>query len=222
VAVLGTRGAHDEAFALARAIYVSPLRPRSLDELRARILGGDPAPPGAAKDLQELAELRGSITSEDTASRRLLASIAAQLNVEAILVVSSTLSPGEPEAGEDAGAPALPHPLARLFLRVNEEFDAARYEPDPDGGWKGTAASLTPRFPPPLVSVAELPKSTVTMGDPHTVKMPVSEGKERKPFYSSPWLWAGVGAAVLIGAFFLFASQDTSKAPIHLQMQVPH
>jgi hypothetical protein len=48
-----------------------------------------------------------------------------------------------------------------------------------------------------------------------------SEGKDNKPFYASPWLWGAIGAAVLIGGFFYFASQDTSSDPIHLQMRVP-
>ena len=90
VAVLASGAARDEAFTLARAIYGSSLRPRRLDELRARILAGDPAPPSATKEIRELAELRAGVIGEDAASRRLLASIAEQLGVQALLVVSRT------------------------------------------------------------------------------------------------------------------------------------
>jgi len=116
VAVVASGAARDDAFALARAVYASSLRPRGLDELRARILAGDPAPPTATKDVRDLAELRAGVAGEDAASRRLLAAIAQQLDVQALLVVSRGPAPpaeataAEPEhaAPEDGGAP--PHP----------------------------------------------------------------------------------------------------------------
>ncbi|MBX3225044.1 MAG: hypothetical protein KF795_31290 [Labilithrix sp.] len=240
VAVVGTGALRDEAFTLARTVYGSSLRPRRLDELRARILAGDPAPPSAAKELRELAELRAGVTGEDAASRRLLASIAEQLGVQALLVVSrapvETPSPATPadESARDAGAPAVEAPAdtapgpadagappvaaaprvqAQLFLADSGEFDAARYEPDALG-WRGTVTSLSRRFPPPPAA-----KATAQLyGAPP--KLP-SEGKESQPFYRSPWVWGAVGAAVLLGGFFFFASQDTSDDPIHLQMRVP-
>lgn len=238
VAVLATAGARDDAFAVARAVYGSSLRPRGLDELRARILAGDPAPPGATKDVRELAELRAAVSGDDAASRKLLASIAQQLDVQALLVVSRAPAAPRPEEKEpataeaDAGAPAAaaetgaadagaappPPPTAgsplsaRLFLAATGEFDAARYEPDASG-WRGTVASLSSRFPPPPT-----PAAAQLHGPPPKLS---SEGKESRPFYTSPWLWGAVGAAVLIGGFFLFATQDTSDDPIHLQMRVP-
>lgn len=229
VVVLGTNGARDDAFALARSVYASTLRPRSLDELRARIAGGDPAPLSTSKDIKELAELRSAVNGEDAASRRLLGAIAQQLNVQAILVVSR-VPKASPAAAPDAGsastdadggalAPAAPPssttgPVARLFLAETGDFDAARYEPDETGSWGGTATSLSPRFPPP----AQVPGAE-RKGPPPKL---VTDGtKENKPFYASPWLWAAVGAAALVGTFFFFASQDNSDDPIHLQMHVP-
>src|SRR4051794_33614708 len=76
VAVIGLGSVRDDAFTIARAVYASRLRPASVDEQRARVLAGDPAPAGAANDVRELAELRGAISGEDAASRRLLASVA--------------------------------------------------------------------------------------------------------------------------------------------------
>ncbi|GEM_PF-815870 len=266
VAVLASGGARAEAFALARAVYRSSLRPRKLDELRARILAGDPPPATASKELRELAELRGSVRGEDVASRKLLSSIAEQLRVQALLVVSRAepsseearagadadagaptsngaadggvaTSPGDVGAGEasvaeaaagdagaatavgDAGAAgppssAAPAVVARLFLADAGDFDAARYEPDPDGGWQRTVTSLARRFPPPPAPEVAQPRRT----PPPTL---ASEGKETKPFYASPWFWGAIGAAVLVGGFFFLASQDTSDDPIHLQMKVP-
>lgn len=248
VAVVGGVAVRDDAFTLARAVYASSLRPRRLDELRARVLAGDPAPPSATKEIRELAELRAGVSGEDAASRRLLASIAQQIGVQALLVVSRAPveapppalpeGAGEPAAAaeqpdggapaaapsaaststsEDAGArpaPESPRIRARLFLADSGEFDAARYEPD-ELGWRGTVTSLSGRFPPPR---ATTPATAQLQAPPP--KLP-SEGKESQPFYRSPWLWGAVGAAVLLGGFFFFASQDTSDDPIHLQMRVP-
>lgn len=225
VAVVGLPGARDDAFALARSIYNSSLRPRTLDELRARILGGDPPPPGAAKEVRELAELRASVTSEDAVSRRLLASIARDVNAKALLVVrrmpgATTTPPGDAGSAEDGGAPStapstIPETrvVARLFLADTEDFDAARYEPDETGGWRSTVTSLSPRFPAPATPVEAQPQKPPP-------KLP-SDVKESKPFYASPWFWGAIGAAVVIAGFFYFASQDTDPGPIHLQMKVP-
>ena len=241
VAVVASGSARDDAYTLARAVYGSSLRPRSLDELRARILAGDPPPPSATKDVRELSELRAGVSGEDAASRRLLAAIAQQLDVQALLVVSRAPAPADeekdvpPAASEDAGAPAAaapaessadaggasppaparlppPHVTARLFLAQTGELDAARYEPDA-AGWRGTVTSLSSRFPPPAT-----PAAARLEGPPPKLS---SEGKDGKPFFKSPWLWGAVGAAVLIGGFFFFATQDTSDDPIHLQMRVP-
>lgn len=223
MAVLGSGASRDEAFALARAVYGSSLLPRRLDELRARVLAGDPAPPSATKDIRELAELRAGVTGEDAVSRRLLAGIAQQLGVQALLVVHRAPALVEQEAAPsvaaDAGATApvarssAAHASARLFLADTGEFDAARYERD-ESGWRGTVTSLTGRFPPPAAHVmAELP------GAPP--KHSSEEKKESRPFYMSPWLWGAVGAAAVVGGFFFFATRDTSDDPIHLQMRLP-
>jgi len=216
----------EDAFVLARAVYGSSLRPRSLDELRARILGGDQPPAGAAKDVRELAELRASVNGEDAASRRLLTGIGQQVGAQALLVVKTEAAAptppvsADPDAGTDPDAGVEPSPKrsvqARLFLIESGEFDAARYEPDETGSWKGTITSLSSsgRFPPPAalpVSAKPAPKFTADGKD----------GKENKPFYASPWFWAAVGGAILLGGLFYFTSQDNSDDPIHLQMKVP-
>lgn len=238
VAVLGIGATRDDAFKLARTVYASALRPRTLDELRARVLAGDPAPPAASKEVRELAELRASITGDDAASRRLMASIAQEVGVEGILVVSrSSIDAregeiaGSPEAGTEVAADAGaidPAPssassngprsrssavTARIFLPELGDFDAARYEPDTAGSWNGTVASISSRFP------ARSSSADAPLGPPPPKLTP--ESKDHKPFYASPWLWGALGAAALIGGFFYFASRDTSDDPIHLQLHVP-
>ncbi|MBX3228719.1 MAG: hypothetical protein KIT84_08710 [Labilithrix sp.] len=205
VAVLGTAGARDDAFALARAVYVTSLRPRALDEIRARVLAGDPAPAAATKEVRELGELRAAIggSSDDAASRRLLATIARELGLQGILVVST-----KPAEDADAGTT----PIARLFVAETGDFDAARYEPTPgdEAPWQATAASIAARFPPPpVVSPAKpLPK-------------PPPERREDRPFYKSPWLWGAIAGALVIGGIFFFAVQDKSDDPIHVRMNLP-
>lgn len=225
VAVMaGSAASREEAFNLARAVYASSLRPRSLDELRARVLGGDAPPAGAAKDLRELAELRAGAGGEDAASRRVLASIAQQVGASGLLVVKVEDAPAasaiaDADAGAadlDAGSPEPPKKkaTARLFLLETGDFDAARYEADETGSWKGTVSSLSSsgRFPPPLSTGLVTTKPAPKIAP---------DGKENKAFYASPWFWAAVGGAILLGGLFYFSSQDTSDDPIHLQMKVP-
>lgn len=212
--------ARDDAFAVARAMYATSLRPRQLDELRARILAGDPAPESAGREIRDLAELRASIVSENAASRQLLASIAQQVHAQALLVVSrATPAPAAEGEAADAGAPAPSSPVtARLFLAESGEFDAARYEPETTAAgegttWRGIVSSLAARFPPPAA------EPTAQLQGPPPKIMPTK--KESEPFYKSGWLWVAVSAAAVIGGVFFIASQDTSDDPIHLQMRVP-
>jgi hypothetical protein len=220
IAVLGMGSAKDEAYALARAVYGSSLRPRNLDEIRARVLAGDPPPSLSSKEVRELSELRASIKDDDAVSRRVLASIAKDLNVAAILVVKvEAAAPVDADAGADGGAPGN-KASARLFLTETGEIDAARYSPEagldgPDA-WKPTVASLERRFPGP----AAPPPSAATPDKPAPTMRP-DEAPGPKPFYASAWFWGAIGGAVLIGGIFFVASQDTSDDPIHLQMRVP-
>jgi hypothetical protein len=243
VAVLALGGnAHDEAFALARAVYASRLRPTSLDEVRARVLAGDPPPANASRELRELAEIRAGLIGDDAATRRLLAGIAQQIGAEALLVVkveARTEAPvvapeavgvaeGAPDAGRtDPAAPgnsvAAPAVVARLFLAGASELDAARYAPDPGPqgprsptAWKSTVTSLEGRFPAGSRAVARGPAAATRPAPPVR-----PENGKSSPFYASGWFWGAVGGAALLGAVFLMATRDTGSDSIHLQMQVP-
>jgi hypothetical protein len=221
IAVLGMGAAKDEAYTLARAVYASSLRPRNLDEIRARVLAGDPPPSLSSKEVRELSELRASIKDDDAASRRVLASIAKDLNVNALLVVKveTTQAPADEDAGVEAGAP-MKTTSARLFLADPGEFDAARYSPEADldgpAAWQPTVASLERRFPG-----APAPASSAVVAEKPAPTMRPDEAPTSKPFYASAWFWGAIGGAVLIGGIFFVASQDTTDDPIHLQMRVP-
>lgn len=235
--MLAVGDAREEAFALARAIYGSRLRPVTLDEVRARVLAGDPPPPNGSRELRELAELRAGVTGEDAAGRRLLAGLAQQVGAEALLVVkverapAAAPTPSPPAASPPAAPPpagdppaagnaaAAPTVIARLFLTQTGEFDAARYSPEPDSSgvaaWRSTVASLEARFPPPSRAVGPAAASRPA---PATLR---PDEQKSAPFYASGWFWGAVGAAALLGGAFYLASQDTSSDPIHLQMRVP-
>ena len=114
--MLAVGPSRDEAFALARAIYGSRLRPHALDEVRARVLAGSPPPANSSRELRELAEVRaGILTGEDAAGRRLLTGLAQQVGAEALLVVrierTAAVAPaaaaGPPaDTGDGGGSPA--------------------------------------------------------------------------------------------------------------------
>jgi hypothetical protein len=221
IAVLGMGSSKDEAYTLARAVYGSSLRPRNLDEIRARVLAGDPPPSLSSKEVRELSELRASIKDDDAASKRVLASVAKDLNVLALLVVKVETTPqaADEDAGIEAGAPSK-STSARLFLAETGDFDAARYGPeaglDGPAAWKPTVTSLERRFPG-----APAPVASVQAPEKPAPTMRPDEGTPSKPFYASAWFWGAIGGAVLIGGVFFVASQDTSDDPIHLQMRVP-
>lgn len=244
IAVVAVGPARDEAFALARAVYGSRLRPTSLDEVRARVLAGGPLPANASRELRELAEVRAAITGEDAAGRRLLTGLAQQVGAQALLVVKvERAAPppapaGPPPATDDAGAssdagaaaPSDAPPasgnaapattvVARLFLADTGDFDAARYSPDAGlegaAAWRSTVVSLEARFPP--VSRTPAPGAALTAVPG---KLP-AEGEKSAPFYASGWFWGAIGGAALLGAGFYFATRDTTSDPIHLQMRVP-
>jgi hypothetical protein len=214
----------DDAFALARGVYGSALRPPALDEIRARILAGDATPTTTTTSNRELAELRASLKESrtDAASRRLLGGIGRDINAKGLLVVSRAAPPDNAPAGDaDGGASeAQGRVQALLFDVETESYDAARYEPDPSASspWQATVQSVLLRYPLPAP-----PISARTSAVPPPPREP-GAGNEppSRAFYASPWFWAAVGGAVLLGGFIYLATQDNSAGSIHLQMQVPH
>ncbi len=217
VAVLALDGATDSAWRLAARVYRGPLRPTSLDEVHARALVGDAPASGAARDVQDLAETRAAIHGEDAPSRRLLASLAAQLGVEAIVVVQKDASAGTA--------------TARVFLASNGAFDAARYAED-NGSWEPTAASLERTLradsradtqPVGAQIPTEVPvgPTNASANPPANGEPPPADGS--KPFYKSVWFWGALGAAVFAGGAIFLATRDNGDGtgPMHVQVKVP-
>ena len=236
IAVLGAGPSRDNAFVLARAVYASRLRPASVDEAHARVLAGEAPAENAPSDLRDLAALREAISGDDAPSRRLLASIAQQLGVSALLVVTSEQNVSKQNVI-----------VARLFLADDGEFDAARYEPDPAStgprAWQKVIFSLERRFdatPRQLgaqlsaqlgapgisgtsaTSNAQVTPSSAPSAAVHAIPLsPVKPHGDSKPFYVSPWFWSAVGAAVLLGGGIYLLSRDTNASQVHLRMYIP-
>ena len=114
VAVVALGGATDAAWPLARAVYGTPsLRPAAVDETRARVLCGEPAPASSPQDLRDLADSLAAVKGDDAPSRMLLGEIAHRLNVRAIVVVRV-----------DGG-----QPTARVFLPETGSLRRGRLRP---------------------------------------------------------------------------------------------
>lgn len=127
----------EQAFALARAVYASTLRPRGLDEVRARVLAGAPPPPSATKELRELADVRAAVTGDDAPSRRLLAGIAEQLGVEGVLVVSD-----RPSLAPAPAPSSPPAPTAEAETAPSSEAPAGTEAPAETEAPASTDASV--------------------------------------------------------------------------------
>ncbi len=147
IAVVAMPGATDAAWPLAQAVYSTPaIRPVAVDEVHARVLCGEAAPPASPGDVRDLAETVAAIRGEDAASRAILVDMAHRLNVRALAVVHV-------EAGK---------PVARVFVAETQSFDAASYGPDAARGgdlvghdrlavsrlrWSGGRVVAAPRSP---------------------------------------------------------------------------
>jgi hypothetical protein len=213
LAVVALAGTTDAAWPLAHAVYgQASLRPSALDESRARVLCGEPAPAGAPQDVRDLAEVVGAIKGDDAPSRTMLAELARRLHVRALVVVRG-----------DAA-----HPVARVFLPDAGIFDAASYAPDegPALAWSAATQSLVRLYG--AVATPAPPLSAVT---PPTPAPPLATHDEptlstappkTKAFYESGWFWGALGAAAFAGGAVFFATRDNGASTIHLQMQVPH
>jgi hypothetical protein len=230
-AVLARDGATDAAWSLAKALYARDgLRPLLVDEAHARVLAGEPAPPllspappertpqegTHAKDLADLAETRAAIHGDDAPSRQLLTSIATTFELRGILFVEMV-----PQS--NATPPAAARPRARLFF-AKTGFDAAEYLPDegssyaPVPVWSGAVRSLDRAYGGALDTPQVAAAANATKALPPPAKAP--EG-EKRPFYTSPWFWGAIGAAVFAGGAVYLATRDNAPSTIHLQVQVP-
>lgn len=220
-----------EAWSLAQSTYRSPrLRPR-FDEATARVLAGDSSP--SRRDLRDLADTRDAIVDEGVASRKLLQSMARDLGLEGLLVVTREIeapsAPVEPpdtaeKSEKEANTTPTPSPeprrsrvKARLFDAASGRFELVDFRAGDDATWQGAAASIE-HLVPPLAKDAD-PSPAAQANANANANAPKKEGS--KSFYESPWFWGAAGAAAVLGGAFFLATRDSSSDSIHLQMQVP-
>jgi hypothetical protein len=209
VAVVALGGAADSAWPLAQLVYATPsLRPPALDEMHARVLGGEAPAAGAPPEVRDLAESLAAVKGEDAPSRMLLGEIARRLNVRALAVVRV-----------DAG-----HATARVFLADSGTFDAASYAPDAGSelAWTATARSLSRTFGGDASSGTVAPPASAPALATHEEAVAPAAPSKGRAFYQSGWFWGALGAAAFAGGTIFFATRDNGDSTIHLQAQVPH
>ncbi len=219
------------AWPLAQKIYAAAsLRPNALDEPRARALAGEPSAATDSAEVRDFAEMRAAVKGDDAPSRAVLTSLAHAVNVRGLVVVSA--------------APALGGaPTARVFVADGAGFDSASYVPDGAAAatatpstaasvaplvWDGAVRSLVRSFgaaPAPATAAASGTASASTAAIlTATSPVPASKTDERSvshPFYTSPWFWTAVGAALVGAGAVYLGTRDNGAQAIHLQMQVP-
>lgn len=205
MAVLAQSDATDAAWPLAQALYADPLLRPALDEATARVLAGERPSPGAAPRLVDLAATREAVRGDDAPSRRLLASLARDLGVAAIVVVT---------ASKDG-------PTARVFLASSGQLDAAVLLPDTPPAdaaerartWTGAVGLLRQRLPA---------RSEERPASPR--RDPADPPRDQGTVLSSPWLWGAVIAAGIVGGFVLVATRggggDAASTSVDIHARV--
>lgn len=187
--------------ALAQAIYLVPaLRPLAMNEGRGLVLLGR-APAVASADASRYAELREGVHDEGAVSRSVLAAIAAGAEAEAVAVVRPSETIG--------------HVQIRLYLAASNTFDVSLYDGNAgDPSWRSEVVrALERRFDPSAVRAP-------SAASPKAEKR--SEAKEgSRAFYRSPWFWAGLGGAVLLGGAALLASHLGSNEDVRIRVEPP-
>lgn len=186
-------------YALAQAIYREPtLRPSALDDTRARaLLGQSVAPAAATADSARFSELRDGVRDDGAVSRSVLGTMATSTRATAVAVVRPGETPG--------------HVQIRLFLAESASFDVSLYDGEAtDPAWRTEVVrALLRRFDPNAVAPTAVP----------TKKVESSTGA--RAFYKSPWLWAALGGAVLLGGTALVVSQVRSNEDVLVRVEPP-
>jgi hypothetical protein len=203
IVVAAAEGAGPAARALALETYRdAALRP-PIDEATARVLAGDPPAEGAPPRLKEIAELRASIAraGSDVVTRRLLASLGAELGARLVVPVTMDGS----------------RPVARVLRTSSAVFDrielGATIETAPDGArtfrWPGTAATLRVLVQGPSKEAA---------GPPAPKAPPAPEAPQSKPFWQSAWFWGSLAGVAAVGITVGVLSKTTGgPGKVHLQ-----
>lgn len=189
VVVVGVgESSSDATWPVAAAVYANgAVRPRIVDR-EARVLAGAPPPEGAPDETKELSELRAKVTGDDAASRAMLKEIARRSGALAIVVVFP--------ATKDATA------YARVYDAVEDRLESTAHRAEKgDAPWSPLVAALQSRYA----------AGTTTTTTPKPV--PKAPSDESRPFYSSPWFWGAVGAAIGGSILIYAATRDSGNGP---------
>jgi hypothetical protein len=186
----------DATASLARSLYRDQALRPSLDEARARVLAGAPAPEGASPALRDLAELRASIAraGSDVAERRLLAAIGAEVHAAVVVPVVRREGAVHARALRVEGASFVGPELTAELSTDATGRETARWSPSAAATVRTATGASAPR---PIQAPAR----------------PAADEHASKSTFSSPWLWAGVSAAVIAGVTAFVLSQTTSSDP---------
>lgn len=200
IVVAAADAAGPAARSLAHDVYRDvALRP-SMDEATARVLTGEAPPKDAPARLVEIAELRASITrsESDVVTRRLLASLGAELHVALVVAVTMDGS----------------RPIARV-LRTS----SSAYESIETGATAEIAAdgSRSFRFPGAAASLTVLLPGGGSAASRVVAAAPVAPARPAAPsgqhdFWKSGWFWGGLGAAATVGLTVFAISKATSTS----------
>jgi hypothetical protein len=215
---------------LARTIYKEAALQPSIDDATARVLIGEPLPESPPAKLRDLAELRAGIprSADDVASRRLLASIGADLGAAAVVVVSI-------EDGK---------PIARVIQVASASYEGvvitATVEPAPAATitWPGAvkvltgilgASSASPRGAPtaaPRGKTAAGPRAPASKSSKSSKDVLSDAGPKKDSaidLVKSPWFWGGLGAVATVGVtiFVIAKASEGDDNLLRLQGRVP-
>ena len=191
-------------YALAQAIYrEQALRPSALDDARARALLGQSVAPASA-DSARFSELREGIRDDGAVSRSVLSTLASSTHAEAVAVVRPADTPE--------------HVQIRLYLASTGAFDVSLYDGvATDAAWRAEVVRALVRRLDPTAASAAPAASTDTKPAPKKSDSAISS----RAFYKSPWLWAALGGAVLLGGTALVVSHVTSNEDVRVRVEPP-
>ena len=176
------------------------------------MLAGEAVASDAPASVRELGELREKVVSpDDVASRALLAEIARRVGAVGLVLV----------AAPTVAVPAL---QARLYDAADDRLEAA-YFPATGAAterWAPLTAALRARYvgaatrprasdPHGASTVAGEPRQPTATGALAPVGAPTADA--RSDFWSSPWFWGALGAAVAVGATAYILTHESAAPP---------
>ncbi len=186
VAVGAVGDAADAAWPVASAVYADGAVRGKIVDRDARVLAGGKLPDDASDDLKELAELRAKVAGDDAASRAVLKEIARRTSTLAVVVVFPT----------QGDVPSH----ARVYDAADDRMAATEHKAE-----KGSSPWA------PLVSALHAKYASEPAKAPPPKDAPKPKEEPSRSFWSSPWFWGAVGAAVAGAAVAYAVTRDSGN-----------